>query len=265
MPVTSLWIGPPGRLRVLLDAATDYDRTADIGVTEFRSLAGGITTTSLATPPRRLTLAFTGLREAEARWLDALARRVFGPVSLAVLEPGIANVLDAAQSQGAGPLSGYQLIGSGQLTQSSSRTVAVTGTASGSTLRWRHPQFPGWPVTPGLRVGFTSSLAPSAGLCVLDYLNAAGLPLGSSAAAPVVFELPPPNTIYVRPAVQLQALANPVQLGAAWLSLDTPVLPGAVPIGEGCPAMTVTSYSDKPRFGHRDMTVSLAEVRSATG
>lgn len=261
MSVTSLWIGSPGRLRAVPDAATDYDRSTDLGVTEFRALAGGITTTSLALPPRRLALSFTGLREADGQWLDALARRVFGPLPLALLEPGVANVLDGPQSQGLGPTSGYQLSGGGTLTQLSSRAVTVSATTAGAVLRFVHPHWFGWPVATGMQVGFSSALSPDNGLCVLDYFTATGAFIASSTPAATLYETPHPLAAFVRPAIRLNAVTSPLQIGSAWLSLDTPTTPGPVPIGDGCPAMSVTAYTDKPRHGHRDMTLTLVEVR----
>jgi hypothetical protein len=261
----SLWIGPPGRLRAVADAATDFDRSADLGVSEFSSLSGGVTVSSLATPPRRMALSWTGLDDDTAGWLDALARRVFGPVPLAVLDPAARNLLDGPASQGSGPVSAWQLAGSGTLATQAGRTVTVGGTASGSALRWRHPHWIGWPVPPGVPVSFTSALAPAAGMCVLDYLNSAGLQIGASPSATVVTAVPPAGTWWVRPAVLLSALSDPVPVGPAWLSIGEPVTTAQhAPIGDGCPAMSVTGYTDKPRPPrYRDMSLTLVEVRRA--
>jgi hypothetical protein len=262
--LVSLWIGPLGRLREVRDAATEFDRSAALGVTEFASLSGGVTVTSLATPPRRMALSWTGLDNHTAGWLDALARRVFGPVPLAVLDPAARNLFDGSASQGYGPVSAWQLTGSGTLALAA-RTVTVTGTSSGSALRWRHPHWVGWPIVPGVPVSFTSALAPASGTCVLDFLNPLGSPIGAAVTGTVVTAVPPAGAWWVRPAVILSALSAPVPVGPAWLSIGEPVTTAAdAPIGDGCPAMTVTGYTDKPRPpGYRDMTLNLVEVRRA--
>jgi len=262
--VGSLWIGPPDRMREIPQAARDYDRTVELGVTEFRALSGSVTATSLTAPPRRLKFAFTGLAEEDARWLEALARRVFGPVPLAVLDPAAVNLLDGPQSQGYGPLGGYQLTGTGTLAQQADRRLTLTATANGAVLRWRHPHWTGWPIVPGLPVGFASALAPAYGACVLEFFTATGAANGTAGPATVLFEQPPAGTVFVRPTVRLVGTAGAVPVGAAWLSLATPAEAGQVaPLGDGCPAMTVTSYTDHPQPLSRDMTVELVEVRRA--
>ncbi|KJK48923.1 hypothetical protein UK23_15495 [Lentzea aerocolonigenes] len=233
-------------------------------MTEFRSLAGSVTVTSLATPPRRISLSFDSLTEDDARWLEALARRVTGPAPFAVIEPVALNLLDGPQSQGYGPLGAYETNGGGALSQRADRQVTIGNTSSTSALRWRHPYWSGWPVVAGARLGFAAALAPLSGVCALDYLDAGGALLGSSPQGVTVYDLPPAGTVFVRPTVRLVALPAPVLVGPAWLSMDVPAQPGVpVPLGDGCPAMTVTSYSDKPRPWGRDLSLDLVEVRRA--
>lgn len=260
----SLWIGPPGALREIRDAATDHDRTISLGVTEFRSLAGGVTVTSLPSPPRRLALSFASLPDDDVRWLEQLARRVTGPAPFGVLDPVAVNLLDGAQSQGYSPVTGYELTGPGALAVQADRRVVLGGTTTASVLRWRHPYWSGWPIAAGAWLGFTAALAPQKGLCVLEYLTAGGTLLAQSQPGTAVYEVPPSGTVFVRPVVRMQATTTPAPIGPAWLTVDTPAQPGVtVPLGDGCPAMTVTAYSDKPRPWGRDLSIDLVEVRRA--
>lgn len=258
----SLWIGPPDRLREFPDAARDYERTVELGVTEFRALSGSVTATSLATPPRRLRFSFAGLAEDDARWLEALARRVFGPLPLAVIDPAAVNLLDGPQSQGYGPSSAYQLTGAGTLATQADRRVTVANPSAPASLRWRHPHWIGWPVIPGVPVGFVSALAPAAGGCVLEWFTATGAANGTTGPAAAPVAVPLAGTTFVRPVVLLNASTTPRLVGPAWLSFGRAPETGlSAPLGDGCPAMVVTAYTDRPQPLSRDMSVDLTEVR----
>jgi len=265
--VVNLWIGPPERMREIPDTATDFDRSVDLGVTEFSALGGGVTTTSLVTPPRRLALSWTGLRDTDARWLEALARRVFGPRPLAVIDPTAINLLDGPQSQGYAPRTAWGTAGPGTLAQRADRVITVTGTTQGaSQLFLRHPLWIGWPVVPGLPISFTSALTERGALCRIEFFDADSVFVGGPDPAPVVTALPPPGAVFALPKINLPTLATSTPVGSAVLRLGDPITPGeAAPIGDGCPAMVVTSYTDKPRWPNRDLALSLVEVRRATG
>jgi len=261
--MVSLWIGPPGGLREIPDAATDYDRSVDLGAAEFTALGGGVTVTYRATPPRRLSLSWTGLVDGDARWLESLALRVGGPAALAVFDPTAVNMLGPVQAAGNGPASAWQLAGSGSLGHTGP-AVTVTGTKSGSALRWAHPYWPGFPVLPGALVAFRSTLAPGLGTCVVDFLDATGAQLGSSTAGATVAQLPPPAAVFVRPAVLLSPITTPQPIGPAWLRWSLPISgTDPIPSGDGCPAMAVTGYTDKPAWPYRDMSLKLVEVTRA--
>lgn len=260
----TLWIGPLGRMREIPDAATAFDRSISLGVTEFAALNGGVTVTRLATPPRRLTLSWTALGEDHTRWVEALARRVFGPGPLAVLDPAARNLLEGGQSQGVGPRSAVQLAGLGTLTEQPDSTLTVTGTQQTSQLYYPHSHWIGWPVVPGHPVSFTTALTASGAICALEFFDRDGTYLGGHESAPVVTALPPDGAVVVFPKVTLPALTTPTPIGAAILRVGEPIGVGEpAPIGEGCPAMTVTSYTDTPRLPHRDVSLTLVEVRRA--
>ncbi|MCS7484649.1 hypothetical protein ACFFQW_45210 [Umezawaea endophytica] len=260
----SLWIGPPGRLRAVDDAAQEFDRSVSLSVTEFQALGGAVTVTSLPTPPRRLALSWTGLQPGDAEWLDALARRVFGPSPLAVLDPSTRNLLDGTQSQGFGPVSSWELTGQGSLVQQPDRTVTLTGTSSTSVLRWQHPFWPGWPVPAGQRLTFTTSFPASTSEVQLYWFNAAGLSSWTSRAGATITAEPPDRTLFVKPAIVPGPLTTPIPVGPALLRLADPTpLPSPLPIGDGCPAMAVTGYTDRPTATARDLSLTLVEVRRA--
>ncbi|XVV06345.1 hypothetical protein ACQPW3_13515 [Actinosynnema sp. CA-248983] len=260
----SLWIGPLGRLREIPDRAAEFDRSISLGVSEFAALGGGVTTTRLATPPRRMTLSWPGLPDDDARWLEALARRVFGPGPLAVLDPTSRNLLEGGQSQGVAPRSMIGLVGFGTLTEQPDRTLTVTDTQAGSQLFYLHSHWGGWPVVTGLTVSFTSALTDAGAVCLLDFFDAAGTFVGGSDPAPVTTTLPPAEAVVALPKVTLPTLTTPTPVGTAILRVGEPITPGEpAPIGDGCPAMTVTAYTDQPRYPNRGLSLTLVEVRRA--
>ncbi|MEO6081559.1 MAG: hypothetical protein ABIQ18_00435 [Umezawaea sp.] len=260
----SLWIGPPGKLRAIDDAATEFDRSVSLGVTEFQSLGGGVTVTSLPTPPRRLALSWTGLLPGDAEWLDALARRVFGPSPLGVLDPSARNLLDGAQSQGYGPVGSWELVGQGSLLQQADGTVAVTGTGTASELRWRHPYWPGWPVIPGQQITFSTSLPASTSRCQLNWYEARGYGGSVSGRGSTITETPSYPWLFVGPAIIPGPTTTPLVIGPAVLRIAAPApAAGSFPLGDGCPAMAVTGYTDRPTTTARDLSLSLVEVRRA--
>ncbi|WP_440899444.1 hypothetical protein [Actinosynnema sp.] len=261
----SLWIGPLGRLREIPEAAEQHDRTVDLGVAEFAALSGGITTTRLATPPRRLTLAWGALSAPSARWVAALALGATGPGPLAVLDPTTApNLLEPGQSLGVAPAAMIQMVGWGTLTARPDGVLTVTGTRTDSQLYYRHPHWGGYPVVPDVPVSFTAEATAYGARCLLSFFDATGTAVGGTDPAPVATAVPPPGAVIVTPKVQLPELTAPTVIGGAVLRLGEPVAEGETPpLGEGCPAMTVTDYADTPRLPHRDMTLHLVEVRRA--
>ncbi|TQM83225.1 hypothetical protein FHX81_5643 [Saccharothrix saharensis] len=263
----SLWIGPPGALREIPDTATEFDRSVALGVQEFSSLAGGVTTTRLATPPRRLSLSWSVLLTEHARWLDALARRAHGPGPLAVLDPASDNLLEAGQSLGRTPRR-IQLVGWGTLAERADGVLTITATqANSSQLYYTPPYWLGWPVLPDVPVSFTSHLTRSleGSVCRLEFWDAGGVFVGSAEpAAPVLTAVPPAEAAFVLPKVDLPALTTPTAVGGALLRLGEPVTAAEpIPVGDGCPAMTITAYADRPRLPHRDLSMTLVEVRRA--
>lgn len=256
----SLWIGPPGRMREVRDAATDLDRTISLGIEEFAALSGGITTTRLATPPRRLSLSWSAMAPSEAQWVEALARNVFGPGPLAVIDPASRNLLEGGQSQGYGPRSSYAASMWGTLTERADRVMTITDPRDGDQLVYDHAHWFGWPVTPGLPV-HAATVLPE-GACQLVFYAADELYLGDAGPAPTLTAMPPAGAAFVIFRVVLRAWTGTKPVGPAVLRMGDPIEPGDLgALGSGYPAMTVTGYSDKARPPHHDLTLSLVEVR----
>src|SRR5690349_864913 len=104
----NLWIGKPGLLREIVQAAKSWDRSADLNVTEFKSLEGAVTIVAPPRTVRRLKLSWDMLPPQDAQHLVRLAQRVngpgmqgslreaFGPV--AVIDPAAVNLLDPYQA-----------------------------------------------------------------------------------------------------------------------------------------------------------------------
>jgi hypothetical protein len=267
--VPSLWIGPPGRLREIPNAAIEFDRTVALGVSEFQAMGGGVTVTSLPTPPRRLALSWTGLPIDQVDWLDGLARRAFGTSPLAVLDPVTRNLLDGPQSQGYGPLGAWRLVGNGTLSRRADGAVMLTGTDELSQLQWRHPYWPGWPIRPGQRIAFASPLARSPIYCTLVWITVDGRETFgfTSEGSGGSINLPTEDTaFYVRPAVSPGTITTPAPIGPALLRMTDSRLPVPVgPVGDGGPAMAITGYTDRPAVAAttRDLSLTLVEVRRA--
>ncbi|WP_090007361.1 hypothetical protein [Lentzea albidocapillata] len=259
-PLASLWIGPLGGLREVRDAATDLDRSISLGVQEFAALSGGITTTRLATPPRRLALSWSAMAPAEAGWVEALARGVFGPGPLAVIDPAARNLLDGGQSQGYGPRAAYLMSGWGTLTERADRVITVTDPRDNDGIWLLHPHWFGWPVAPGLPVHMATSLPDVR--CAFTFYTADQSFVGEAGPSSLLTAVPPAGAVFVLPRLILRAWTGTKPLGPALLRMGDPVTADEVgTLGDGCPAMTVTGYTDKARPPHRDLSLTLVEVR----
>ncbi|MEV6079613.1 hypothetical protein AB0L80_31555 [Streptomyces sp. NPDC052069] len=281
-----MWIGNPGALREIRDGATSFDRSPDLGVTEFRSLAGGVTTWAPPVRPRRLKLAWDAMQRADVDHLDRLARRVDAPGPVAVLDPLARNLLAADQAAGLGAAPGkWSWTGSeiilygGGFSARTPNTVSVESvSASGYTdLVWRHPYFHGVPVAPGQTYTWWAPGLVSAGASMqsarVAWYDAAATFISNSAApaagVPLVATAPP-NAAFLRPFVRFGATGL-WAMGASVLALGDisgALVSGERPAGEGCPPFSITGYSHQANPGdgaYRDIGLDLVEVTHATG
>ncbi|KJK50418.1 hypothetical protein UK23_10460 [Lentzea aerocolonigenes] len=256
----SLWIGPLGKVGEVRQAATEFDRSVQLGIEEFAALSGGITTTRLATPPRRLTLSWSAMADTEAQWIEALARNVYGPGPLVVIDPASRNLLEGGQSQGYGPRSAYSPSTWGTFTERADHVMTLTDPREGDQLTYSHRHWFGFPVVPGLPVHMAAALPEAQ--CQLTFYTEDFEFRGSFGPASPLTAVPPAGAEIVLPRLVFKAWTGTKPIGPALLRMGDPLTPGELgALGDGCPAMTVTGYTDKARPPHHDLTLSLVEVR----
>ncbi|KQV18646.1 MULTISPECIES: hypothetical protein [unclassified Kitasatospora] len=271
----NLWIGRPGSLREIDQAAKSWDRSADLGATESRAASGRATVVYKPRPVRRLKLSWESLDQRTAVYLDRLARRVDGAGPFVVIDPAAVNLLEAAQAAGRDwPGSGGKVNWFGHGPAS---TVVESGTAPGafalqagavdSGIGWRHPYWAKIPVAPGMTVSFRSPTAfPLTGVTQLDFKDATGAYLSTATGtAGQVTAVTPTGTAYVTPVAKPGAVGSYSLAGACFTiggDWPDPTLPG-----DGCPAMAVTGYSDTPaaKLPYRNISIDFLEVASAAG
>ncbi|GAA5057237.1 hypothetical protein [Streptomyces similanensis] len=277
----NLWIGPPGAMTEIDQAAKSFDRSADLGVTEFKSLGGRVTVTRYPNPVRRMKLSWDLLAPAHARVLDRLARRVDGPGPLYVVDPAAGNVLGATQAGGLGVAGSTTVTGlaqwvrtsaTGTLAESTAQPGAFVFTAADATsvVAWRCTGTTGnFPVAPGLQVSFRVPAAFAALATVsagFDFKKADGSYLSSvTAAGPLVGATVPAGAAYLTPVAKPGAAGGPYSLAGACLAYGA-VAEAGVP-GDGLPPMSVTGYSDSPGrpLPYRSISIDLVEVSGAAG
>ncbi|GGR73627.1 hypothetical protein GCM10010252_10250 [Streptomyces aureoverticillatus] len=271
----NLWVGTPGLLREIPQAAKSWDRSAELNVSEFRALEGQVTTFAPFHTARRLKFSFEGLEPVDAQHLARLARRApdartgraAGPV--AVLDPVSVNLLGPAQAAGqSGREDGldhwFAVSGKPAFKRFVREGWAVGGTVP-SVVGWVHGTWPGWPVAPGMTVSWL--LPPGWGqdaVARLAWKDADGAPLRETDGSPAsVTGVAPADAAFVTPQGVLKT-TGVIPLGGACLSIGEAA--EAFAVGDGCPAMSVTGYSDVPaaRLPYRNVGIDLVEVTRAT-
>ncbi|MFE4334267.1 hypothetical protein ACFRQM_34105 [Streptomyces sp. NPDC056831] len=276
----NLWIGKPGLLREIPQAARSWDRSAELNVTEFKSLDGQITAIAPARTARRLKFSWEWLEPADADHLVRLARRVNGPGMLGrnayagrtvvVLDPASVNLLDpyqaAAQSTHPSGADHWFTV-QGAITISPFTDDVVLGSCEDAATRigWRHSVWPGWPVMPGMKVSWLLPPDWVAGLSTaqLDWTDVDGGYLASeSASGTTVTGTAPDGAAFVTPVGGPGATGMTGLAGACLTIGEAPV---ALALGEGCPAMAVTGCTDTPapRLPYRNIGIDLVEVAGA--
>ncbi|MET8947528.1 hypothetical protein ABZX30_29285 [Streptomyces sp. NPDC004542] len=276
----NLWIGRPGFLREIAQAAKSWDRTADLNVTEFKSLEGNITTVATARTVRRLKLSWDALPPGDAQHLTRLARRVnepgfqggpqppYGP--LALLDPASVNLLDpyqaAAQStRSSGTDHWFTVQGTVVISPSLAATVVADFQDAAGRLGWRHGVWTGWPVMPGMQVSWLLPPDWSAATATaqLDWKAVDGTYLASTSANDSgVTGTAPAGAAFVTP-VGGPGATGLYGLAGACLTIGEPAT--AFALGDGCPAMSLTGYTDLPAapLPYRNVSLDLVEVRGA--
>ncbi|MEV7285470.1 hypothetical protein AB0O01_13025 [Streptomyces sp. NPDC093252] len=277
----NLWIGRPGSLTEIDQAAKSFDRTADLGVSEFKSLGGRVTVTRHQSPVRRLKLAWDLLPPAPARALDRIARRIDSPGPVFVIDPAAGNVLAPAQAAGLGTPGATDITGlaqwfvasaTGTLTETAPGTPGVfafTAPDTAAALAWRCTGTVGnFPVAPGLPLSFRAPTALAALPTVtvgIDFKRLDGTYLGSSTTTgPAVTATVPSGAAYATPTAR-PGTPGTYSLAGACLAFGGTATAG-VP-GDGLPPMSVIAYSDAPGrpLPYRSISLDLVEVSGATG
>jgi hypothetical protein len=276
----NLWIGPPGAMVEIDQAAKSFDRTADLGISEYKSIGGRATLTRNLSPVRRLKLAWDLLAPAHARALDRIARRVDRPGPVFVVDPAAGNVLAPAQAAGLGVAGATGITGLTQWFKVTTGTVTENTGAPGtylftaadttSLVAWRCVDTVGnFPATPGLQVSFRAPTAIAAIGTVsvgIDFKKADGTYLSSTTATgPIVSATVPADAAYLTPTAK-PGTAGAYSLAGACLTYGGGTAENSVP-GDGLPPMSVTNYTDSPGrpLPYRTISLDLVEVSSATG
>ncbi|MEU6348875.1 hypothetical protein ABZ896_06065 [Streptomyces sp. NPDC047072] len=274
----NLWIGPPGAMVEIDQAAKSFDRTADLGISEYRSIGGRVTLTRTLTPVRRLKLAWDLLAPAHARALDRIARRVDRPGPVFVVDPAAGNVLTPAQAAGLGVAGATGITGLAQWFAVTTGAVAPDAAAPGTfrftaadttgSVGWRCVGTVGpFPVSPGLQVSFRAPTAiaalGTAGVGI-DFKKADGTYLSSATATgALVTGTVPAGAAYITPTAK-PGTAGSYSLAGACLTYGG-IAENGIP-GDGLPPMSVTAYTDTPGrpLPYRSIGLDLVEVSSPT-
>lgn len=282
-PVRDMWIGPLGSMRRIRRGA-DTDRSPDLGSNEFVSLQGRVTTSRARWVPRRMSWSWDLLDPADRDWLAeaALVGRTID-TTIEVIDPAARNLLAREQSRGR-PLSGvvgdaalgelYALHGDGDLTVAvagGQYYAAVTGAPQGATVVWLHPYhgdlgwpvLPGWPVYLGLQDLGAGSIYDIAEL-ELAFYNRGGAMVGRGAApagAGLVSADVPDEAVTVSPRAILTEPSGLRVIGAASLTYAPP--PAVIALGDGCPTVAVTDYSEEPVLPWYSVDLDVVEVAAS--
>ncbi|MEW2391158.1 hypothetical protein AB0933_22685 [Streptomyces venezuelae] len=267
----NLWIGAPGRLREIRQAAKSWDRTAELNVTEFKALEGRVTTFAPTRTIRRLKLSFEWLEPEDAQHLARLARRVgTGRGPLVVLDPASVNLLDPYQAAGQSDSRGgwdhwFTMNGAIALARNADDITTADCQDVAAAVGWVHGTWAGWPVVPGMRVSWLlpAGWDPATATAQLDWKGADGTYLSTSQVAGAALTATAPEGAAFATPVGRPGAVGLFGLAGACLTVDEE--PVAHSLGDGCPAMSVTAYTDVPsaRLPFRNVGVDLVEVRRA--
>ncbi|MEU8095778.1 hypothetical protein [Streptomyces rubiginosohelvolus] len=236
----NLWIGLPGRLRELSQAATAFERGAELGVTQFTSLGGQVTTVAPQRTARKTKFTFDRLSQDDAAHLDRLARRIDGPGPVVVIDPVTRNLLDPLQAEGRSPGGSaapywYSSGGGTGKLQLSTRTGAARDAyewkpdSATTQLSWHRRPGAGFPVAPGMSVRFTLPVSWRVGPCAtrLHWRDAAGVYLSSAAVTGHTLSATVPAGAALVTPSGIAGEVGTYPLDGAVLTIDDPHIPTA--------------------------------------
>ncbi|CAM5362816.1 hypothetical protein GCM10010329_85090 [Streptomyces spiroverticillatus] len=270
-----MWIGRPGALREITDGAKSFDRSPDLGVSEFRALEGGVTTWVPPVRPRRLKLQWEAMQRADVAHLDRLVERVDGIGPIVVLDPLSGNMLAPAQAaglmaDGVAQWSFDQRYGE-VLRMASGSVIFTAKPPAGESVElvwvWhtrvaRFPVHAGVPITwwpYSLLISYTDGIYltwyDSANKVVATSRGNPGVPLEAVA---------PSGAVSVQPSVRLKE--GSYYISGAVLALGyraAQLIAGDRPTGDGCGPYSITGYSHSATSGdgaYRDIGLELVAV-----
>ncbi|MEU6348871.1 hypothetical protein ABZ896_06045 [Streptomyces sp. NPDC047072] len=271
----NLWIGPPGAMVEIDQAAKSFDRTADLGTSEFRSLGGRVTLTRNLAPVRRLKLAWDLLAPAHARALDRIARRVDSGRPVAVVDPAAGNLLDPQQALGRRdpgmPMVQWYLgNGSGSITATAAGDYVLNSTDAAGKAAWCSARWPDgrFPVAPGIVVSFrppASFTGVGAQTVQITWRDSTGAALSTTGVTGSVLTATAPAGACSLTPYSMPGAIGTYSLAGACLTYGGTAENG-IP-GDGLPPMSVTAYTDAPGrpLPYRSIGLDLVEVSSAAG
>ncbi|MCX4663358.1 hypothetical protein [Streptomyces uncialis] len=212
--------------------------------------------------------------------LDRLARRIDSPGPVALVDPLSRNLLSGPQGAGLGATAKWSLSGrdiilyGGDIGAHVPVTVSVENVpaTAGADLYWRHPVWPGYPVTTGMELTWWAEGLRHSGAAIaehrLEWITTTGAVLATD-SSPGIWPMAsyvPLFAAYVRPGVRFSHIGM-WEMGASILAMGDVaaelVSARVPPAGEGTPPYSITRYSHAPSPGNgalRDIALELVEV-----
>ncbi|GGV54226.1 hypothetical protein GCM10010245_85680 [Streptomyces spectabilis] len=276
-----LWIGRPGALREVTDGAVKFDRSPDLGVSEFRALSGGVTTWIPPVRPRRLRVEWSAMQRGDVAHLDRLARRIDAAGPVAFIDPLAQNLLSTSQALGLGAPDKWAytkdvvtLFNGIWDPYAENRVGIMNASEKPAELYWQHPTWVGYPATAGMELTWWAPGLLASGAPVvqwrMEWYDAAGKLFFTSSTPNVtvpIVRTAPEKSAYVRPAIRFDGTRlGEWAMGESMLCLgdvSAALVAGERPHGEGTPAYSITGYSHAATAGDgafRDISLDLVEV-----
>ncbi|MGW2380206.1 hypothetical protein [Streptomyces sp. NPDC001658] len=268
-----MWIGRPGSLREIRDGASKFERSPDLGVSEFRALGGGVTTWVAPVKPRRLVLSWSAMEADDVAHLDRLARRIGGNGPIAVLDPLAGNLFKPAQADATTDalITAWFLAsaaGTGSVAFDPGALVfTFKPTTADGAVGWAGTVFGNYPAAPGMRVSLAAPPAfPATATVKIDWKTTSGTYVSTSSAVGRVLNAVAPAGAGSFTPVVVPGAVGTYSLAGACVAVDSTAVAGRP--GEGCPGYSITDYTHAATPGNgafRDIGLTLVEVTGAAG
>jgi hypothetical protein len=250
-----MWMGYPWDIRqVSRDPAVGLKLSAELAFTEHTALSGAVRTTGRRYVPRRWALDLPLVSQTDADWIRVLARKLYGPGPFVVIDPNTRNYLAPYQSVGLGKTAQWSVV-SGALAAQTDATVLWSGGVNLAELRWTHPVWVRWPVTPSWVVSFRHA-ATTHGAGIAFYTRTGVYISAASGAAGYVTTTVPATAVWAHPYL-VKAGAGAVTVPSACFRYLNTIDPGW-PVGEHVAAMAITGAAETVECMPPSLPASLA-------